>query len=188
MPMKSAHIATAIARVRVHLRSHAEDARSIGSEARARVIDGLHVEVAGLGGYLVTTDMPEVIGGTGSAPSPGWFMRAGLAACEATVIAMMAAEEGIVLTDLEVAVTSESDDRGLLGLDAVVPGPRSVNVRIRVASDAPASRLRKVIERAEARSPVGDGIRRQIPVDVEIEVAPSTRRTGVTPAGMIARG
>jgi hypothetical protein len=62
-------------------------------------------------------------------------MRAALAACDATLVAMEAARDGMELTDLEVSVESESDFRGVLGVDPTVqPGPLAMCVGIRVAA------------------------------------------------------
>jgi uncharacterized OsmC-like protein len=114
--------------------------------------------------------MPVDIGGTGSAPSPGWLLRAALANCDATVIAMRAAQLGILLERLEVTVGSESDDRGLLGLsDAVPPGPLGVRVTVRIAAKgASAEQLRELVQWAEQHSPVNDAVRRPVPVTTEV--------------------
>ena len=92
--------------------------------------------------------MPASVGGAGSSPSPGWLFRAALASCEATLIAMRAAVQGIQLSRLEVAVDSESDDRGILGLDEGVPaGPLRIHVRVRLASpDATEGELRNIAD------------------------------------------
>ena len=83
---------------------------------------------------------------------------------------MEAAREGIELTDLEVHVESDSDSRGMLGVDDAIPaGPLAVRVRIRVAaSNAGGDRLRELIERAESRSAVHDAVSRAVPVTTEI--------------------
>src|SRR5947209_4993929 len=74
----------------------------------------------------VTTDMPHSVGGGASAPTPAWLMRAALASCDATLVAMEAARDGVELTDLKVTVESESDFRGVLGVDdSVHAGPRA---------------------------------------------------------------
>ena len=87
-------------------------------------------------------------------------MRAALASCDATIIAMEAARAGIELTDLTVTVVSESDNRGVLGVgDSVPPGPLSVRVRIELAADnATDDQLRELVHRAESRSAVADAI------------------------------
>jgi len=86
---------------------------------------------------------PEV-GGEGSATSPGWYMRVALATCDATVMAMKAAREGIELNALEVTVDYESDARGTLGIgDSVHPGPLDMSVKVRIGADGvPEEKLR----------------------------------------------
>jgi uncharacterized OsmC-like protein len=90
---------------------------------------------------------------------------------------MRAAEEGIALKRLEVNVDSESDDRGILGMDASVPaGPLSTRIRISLAADGTANadtgeRLRAIAQEAEARCPVSETLRRAVPTTVEIETS-----------------
>jgi uncharacterized OsmC-like protein len=87
---------------------------------------------------------------------------------------MRAAQEGIVLGTLEVTVNSESDDRGLLGIDDSVPaGPLTTSVQYRLeAEGVSADRLQGLIDWAEAHSPVGDALSRAIPVTLEVEIPP----------------
>lgn len=117
--------------------------------------------------------MPAGVGGGAISPTPGWLLRAAHAACDATVIAMRAAEEGIELHRLEVTVESESDDRGILGIDdAAPPGPLRTQVRVSVAAvGVDEDRLRELITWALEHSPVDDALRRPVPVNVEVDVA-----------------
>jgi len=94
-----------------------EKGRAKSVPATAVLDDGLKVQVTGQHGEQVSTDMSPALGGTGSGPNPGWLLRAAMASCHATVIAMRAAHTGVVLTRLEVTVSSESDVRGMLGTD-----------------------------------------------------------------------
>jgi uncharacterized OsmC-like protein len=98
-------------------------------------------------------------------------LRAAHAACDATLIAMRAAEEGIELSRLEVTVDSESDDRGLLGMDDSTPaGPLSTRVRITVAAaGVPEEKLRELVSWAREHSPVDEAMLRAVPVSVEVE-------------------
>src|SRR5207237_8676785 len=109
--------------------------------------------------------------GGGAVPSPGWLFRAALASCEATLIAMKAAADGIELDRLDVTVDSESDDRGILGIDEAVPaGPLSIRIRVRIeAADTPAARPRATAGWGLHHCPVDDAARRAVPVNVEIE-------------------
>jgi uncharacterized OsmC-like protein len=85
---------------------------------------------------------------------------------------MEAARDGIELTDLEVSVESESDFRGILGVDPTVqPGPLAMRVGIRIAAaDASDEQLRAIVERAESRSPVRDALARELPMNTEISI------------------
>ena len=153
-----------------YLSANPADARYTDSLATAKLGESLRVEVEGPNGERIVTDMPEGIGGTGENPSPGWLFRAALASCVATTIGMEAAREGIELSSLEVEVDSESDDRGILGMDESVPaGPLSTSIRVRAsAADADDARLREILETGAARCPVCDATKR--PVDVRLEL------------------
>src|SRR5688572_3925361 len=168
--MGSTEIATAVAGARAYLTAHPDEARYRDSAATAVVEDGLRVRVEGPDGASVTTDMVSAIGGGGSAPSPAWLFRAGYASCVATLITLAAAVEGVELTDLRVTVDSESDDRGILGIDPSVPaGPLSLRLAVRVSSsDADPDRLRSIVEWGRAHCPVDDLTRRAVPVELVV--------------------
>lgn len=170
--MPGVHIRQSIETARKYLTEHPDEARSTDRRAVAVIEDGLRCRVESPQGAFIFTDMPAAVGGGGSAPAPGWLARAAQASCDATVIAMRAAELGIALQRLEVTVDSESDDRGLLGMDEAVPaGPLSSRVRVRIAADGiDPERLRELVEWAERHSPVSDAIRRAVPMAVELEL------------------
>jgi uncharacterized OsmC-like protein len=156
-----------------YLTEHPDEAQSTDKAATAVVEEGLRCRVTSPDGVVVFSDMSSGVGGGGSAPSPGWLLRAALASCDATVIAMRAAHEGIPLERIEVTVDSESDDRGLLGLDDSIPaGPLSVRTRVRLfAAGVPEERLRDLAEWADRHSPVPDAVRRAVPSTIEVDVA-----------------
>lgn len=170
--MGSDSIATAVAGAREYLSAHPEEARYRDSAATAVVEDGLRVRVDGPDGASVSTDMVSAVGGGGSAPSPAWLFRAGYASCVATLITLAAAVEGVELTGLAVTVDSESDDRGILGIDASVPaGPLGVRVAVRVASaTAGEDRVREIVEWGRSHCPVDDLVRRAVPVEVTVDI------------------
>jgi uncharacterized OsmC-like protein len=149
------------------------EAQYTDSKATATLGEALRVTVEGPGGESISTDMPRGVGGRGEQPSPAWYFRAGLAACATAIIGMEAARDGIELSSLEVEVDSESDDRGILGMDASVPaGPLSVRVQVRArAEGATDAQLREVIERGAARCPVYDATKRAIDVSLDIQTS-----------------
>lgn len=167
-----ASIKASIERAVEHYASNPDDAAGTDSLATARLLDGLRFEVRDPDGRTITTDMVTGIGGENSAPSPGWLLRAAVASCDATLIAMHAARSGIALTQLEVDVDSESNDLGILGIDPGVPkGPIAMRTRVRVASpDADAATLRSLVENAIDHCPVCDAVKRAVPVSVEIDI------------------
>src|ERR687887_2723310 len=121
-------ISSAIEMASGHLTEHPEAAMGTDAAATAVREEGLRFRVEGPKGAVVS-DMSESVGGGATAPTPGWLLRAALAACDATLVAMEAARDGIELTDLQVSVESESDFRGVLGVDPSVPaGPLSMRV------------------------------------------------------------
>ena len=138
--------------------------------ATAVMEDGLRCRAEGGDGWAIVTDMPVALGGEGSAPTPGWLIRAALASCAATTIAMRAAELEIALTMLEVTAESETDMRGLLGCgNGAEPGPATARLRVEIEAErADRQRLEELVEWADRHSPVGDGIRRAVPVELEI--------------------
>ena len=163
-------IRDAIGSLVAYLGEHPEKWRNVDPPATAVMVDGLRCRAEGPGGASIVSDMPRAVGGGDSAPRPGWFMRAALATCDATVIAMRAAQLGIALDRLEVTVESESDPRGLLGIDdTVVAGPAHLRMRVRIAAaDVPAEQLREIVAWADHHSPVGDALRRAIPIEIEV--------------------
>lgn len=170
--MSKERIQQALQKVAQHFAAHPQDAASEDTAAVTVLDGGLRCRTQGPGGAQLVSDMPRSVGGGGAAPSPGWLLRAALGSCDATLIAMRAAQLGIDIRHLEVAVHSRSDDRGVLGLDdGVPPGPLALRVHIRIAADgASPAQLHELIDWAERHSPVGDAVRRAVPCSTEIEV------------------
>lgn len=166
----SAHkgIAAAAAAASAYLSEHPDEARYRDSPAVARLTSGLAVTVTCPGGESVRTDMPKGIGGGSSVPSPGWYFRAAAASCVASLIAIRAAALGLDASSIEVTVDSESDDRGILGLDDSIPaGALSVKVVASVGGLDEKSR-REVVDWAVAHCPVTESIARAVQVQVEV--------------------
>lgn len=170
--MPSDPIGDAVRGASAYLTEHPDEARYRDSHARARLVTGLRVTVDGPGGEHVETDMPKAIGGTASMPSPGWHLRAATAACVASLIGIRAASLGIGLEpgSVEVMVDSESDDRGILGLDDdVVAGALSVKIVVGLRSrTADRATLEALVGWAVDHCPVSDTIRRSVPVEVVV--------------------
>lgn len=170
--MSQSQIREAVAAVAQHFMRHPEQALSIDKPAVAVWQGGLRCHAQGPHGATLVSDMPAAVGGAGEAPTPGWLLRAALANCDASMIALRAAQLGITLTRLEVSVDSDSDDRGMFGIAEGVPaGPLRVRVKVRLAAErVPSEQLHALVEWAERHSPVADALQRSVPLSVSVEI------------------
>ena len=175
--MTSQDIATAIQRVESVFRRRPEAALDDDAPASARWQGRTRVVSTHASGAAVVTDMPVELGGSGDQVTPGWLLRAALASCATTRIAMAAAVNGIELSSLEVLARSRSDARGLLGMaesdGSPVPAePRDVELQVRIAAPGQSpERLRALVQDCDCFSPVTQTLRQAIPVTVHIQVA-----------------
>jgi len=171
-PWAVTDIAASVERASAYLTEHPSEARYRDSHARASLSAGLRVEVDGPGGERLTTDMPKAIGGGASMPSPGWYFRAAAAACVASLIGVRAAMTGVDLPDDAVVVTvdSESDDRGILGLDDRIPaGALSIRVVVGVHGGVPGREtIESLASWAVEHCPVTDTAQRSVPIEVRL--------------------
>ena len=172
--MSNTSIRESLERISARITGRPDIAKVKNSSAVATLADGLLCQTRGPNSEAVTTDMPAAMGGTGIAPNPGWLFRAALASCGATTIAMRAAKLGIPLSLLEVTVESESDNRGILGLDAEVPACfTQLTTRVRIGShEASADTLEELVRWADAHSPVGCTVCRTSEYTLAVEVVP----------------
>jgi uncharacterized OsmC-like protein len=174
--MSAQYVADAMQRVEVVLSRRPDMGLHDDSPAVARWRGSTRIVTSNSNGIEIPTDMPGELGGTGDQVTPGWLMRAGLAACTATRIAMGAAAAGIELTTLELRATSRSDTRGLLGMTGsdgtrIGAGPQDMQLHVTIAAHGVAAeRLRALVEESHRCSPVPCAIQEETPVGLQIEV------------------
>jgi uncharacterized OsmC-like protein len=166
-------IQQALQDARAYLEGHPDEARYTDSAAVATLFEGLRVGVTGPGGEAALTDMPQSVGGGGTASSPGWLFRAAMASCTATLIAMRAAQVGVPISELTVTVESESDDRGILGIqDGVPAGPLEIRVFVRLrAEGVDPGDLQNIARWGLDHCPVVDAAERAVPVELLFDSA-----------------
>lgn len=170
--MSTPQVREAIETITKALAERPQKARSKNPAATAILEAELRFQVTGPNGETALTDMPPRLGGKASAPAPGWLFRASLASCSATVIAMRAAQLGLTLKTLEVTVTSESDVRGLLGIDdKVSAGLSGLRMHVKIGAEGTGpEQLRQIVSWAEAHSPIGCTARDAQSTALEVEV------------------
>lgn len=115
-------------------------------------------------------DHPALLVGRDNGPTPVEYVLHALAACLTAGLANIAAARGVRLTEVHSVVTGDIDLNGILGLDpGVRNGYQGITVRFTVRGDAPAEKLRAIVEQSRARSAVYDVLTSEVPVTIEVE-------------------
>ena len=120
--------------------------------------------------FVFDADHPAVLVGQDQGPTPVEFVLHALAACLTAGLANIAAARRVRLTEVRSTVTGDIDLNGILGLDpAVRNGYQRITVRFTVKGDAPAEKLRELVEQSRARSAVYDVITNGVPVTIQVD-------------------
>jgi uncharacterized OsmC-like protein len=115
-------------------------------------------------------DHPAVLVGRDNGPTPVEFVLHALASCLTAGLANIAAARGIRLTEVRSSISGDIDLNGILGLNPDVRnGYQKITLRVSVKGDAPAEKLRELVEQSRARSAVYDVITNQVPVTIDVE-------------------
>jgi uncharacterized OsmC-like protein len=119
--------------------------------------------------FVIDAGEPAILLGSDTGANPAEYLLHALAACLTTSLVYVAAARGVRLTEVESYLEGDMDVRGCLGLsDEVRNGFDRIRVSFRVRGDAPADKLREVVERAQARSAVFDMVSHGVPVEVGV--------------------
>jgi uncharacterized OsmC-like protein len=148
--------------------------------ATNRWIGGTHSETriescSGAGGepthkttFAYGADHPAVLVGEDRAPTPIEFLLQGLAAGITPGIGNIAAIRGIALTSVESTLEGDIDLNGIFGLSDARNGYQRIRATFTIDGDAPADKLRAIVEQSQARSAVFDVLTNGVPVDITI--------------------
>lgn len=128
------------------------------------------------GGWKLVADESVNDGGNGEGPDPGVFGRAALGACLAMGYAMWSAQMGVPFGDIEVDVAADYDARGMFGVDDnVPPGWGALRCAVRIESSAPESDVQRVIDYADAHSPLLFDFSQPLSVTRELHITTTAR-------------
>jgi uncharacterized OsmC-like protein len=120
--------------------------------------------------FVFDADHPAVLVGRDNGPTPVEFVLHALAACLTAGLANIAAARKVTLTEVRSTVSGDIDLNGILGLDPQVRnGYQQLTVHFTVKGDAPADKLRELVEQSRARSAVFDVITNQVPVTIQVD-------------------
>jgi uncharacterized OsmC-like protein len=119
--------------------------------------------------FVLDAGEPSILLGADTGPNPAEYLLHALAACLTTSIVYVAAARTVELTSVESTVTGVMDVRGALGVDDDTRnGFERIGISFRVAGNAPAEKLREVVDRAQKRSAVYDMVTNGVPVAVQV--------------------
>jgi len=150
--------------------------------AKNRWIDGAHNRSSIKGFYAACgedttrTDAfelnagePSILLGTDTGPNPAEFLLHALAACVTTSLVYAAAARGVRLTEVESTLEGDLDVQGAMGVSPDYRnGFEQIRMTIRIAGDAPADKLRTIVQRGTDRSVVFDSISNGVPISVDV--------------------
>jgi uncharacterized OsmC-like protein len=120
--------------------------------------------------FTVDAGEPAVLLGFDTGPNPAEHLLHALAVSLTTTLVYVATARKIRLTEVSSTLEGDMDVRGCLGLtDDARNGFTSIRVSFKLKGDAPAKKLREIVERAQARSAVLDMVNHGVPVEVTVE-------------------
>jgi uncharacterized OsmC-like protein len=128
-------------------------------------------------GHATAADEPRSLGGTDTAQSPVELLLTSLATCQAVTYRLWAAELGIALERIGVAVEGDIDLRGFLGVAEDVPaGYGALRITVSLSGPAGEARYRELAEAVDRHCPVFDVLARPVPVARELVVGAAAGR------------
>ncbi len=142
-----------------------------GTHSRTRIesfsgAGGNHTHTAD---FTYDGDHPQVLCGTGRAPTPVEFLLHALATCLTAGIGNIAAARGVELHEVTSTIEGDIDLQGILGLsNQVRNGYQAIRIKFDIKGDADDETLAKIVEQSKARSAVFDVLTNGVPVEVEV--------------------
>lgn len=127
-----------------------------------------HVEE---GDRSLTLDVVKALGGADAGPTPSMVLRAALSGCVAIGIKQFAAWRDIPVDAVEVALETDIDARGQLGVrDDIAPGFLGIRLAIRVQTSAPQAAIEDVVAASLRCSPLMDVFQNRQAIEHDVSI------------------
>jgi len=149
----------------------ADPGSALGAPAvTATLVDGRARLTAGSASW--DADLPTVIGGTNSAPSPTAYLLGALAGCGvAFLYDTLAPQFGVTIEAITAVARCSTDLRGLIGMDGASPELMDLRLDIVVTTTDPADRVEAMFEAWRTRCPIFLALLRPRTVALAMRVA-----------------
>lgn len=123
------------------------------------------------GSFTWRADLPPALGGTNQAPSPTALLLSALAGCAVVFIRdTLAPQLGVQVSSVEATAQCEADSRGLLGMAAVAPDLKNLQLGVRIQSADPEDRVRVLEQAWRERCPIYLALIKPLAVGLTFEV------------------
>jgi uncharacterized OsmC-like protein len=135
----------------------------------ATLVDG-HARISA-GAFGWDADLPVVIGGGNTAPSPTAYLLGALAGCGVAFLRdILAPQFGVELEDVSAIASARSDLRGLLGIDDAAPELTDLALDLRVISSSDPARVEAMYAAWRERCPIYLALVRPAPIALTTRV------------------
>lgn len=125
--------------------------------------------VVNTGGFTLTVDEPESLGGTNDGANPVQFILAALAGCLNVMCHIIAKEMSFDLRGVQIELDGDLDPAKLFGQDTQSrAGYSEIRVTIKPDTDADEDTLERWLQTVEQRCPVSDNLSNQTPVSIKL--------------------
>jgi len=120
--------------------------------------------------FTLDAGEPAILLGVDDGPNPAEYLLHALAACVTTSLVYSAAARGVRLTSVESFLEGDLDVQAAMGTNTTDyrNGFERIRMTVTIAGDAPAEKLREVVQRGTDRSVVFDSITNGVPVAVDV--------------------
>lgn len=138
-------------------------------KAEGRWKGNLKVEVNIRNKFTINMDEPPSLGGEDTAPNPVEIVLASLIGCLGIVIAAVAKEKNIPLTNVEIHTEGDLNPRGFMGDPTVRAGYDEVRAKVKIESPVERERIEELMREVEKRCPVSDIIKNPVNLKISLE-------------------
>ena len=120
--------------------------------------------------FTLDAGEPAILLGTDTGPNPAEYLLHALAACVTTSLVYSAAARGVRLTSVESILEGDLNVQAAMGTNTedYRNGFERIRMTITISGDAPAEKLRQVVQRGTDRSVVFDSISNGVPISVDV--------------------
>lgn len=148
----------------------AESEKAKGCPSAVATLEGSAASIVA-GSFSWRADLPHSLGGGNSAPSPTALLLSALAGCAVVFLRdTLAPQLGVIVRSIRATASCESDARGLLGMDGVLPDLESLALSIEIDSPEPREKLDGLLAVWKQRCPVYLALIKARPVEVSLGV------------------